>query len=141
MRKLFILRAVGMVGERITPKVECTVCLCFRILPSYGQQVETPREAINRLANLSEHPHTTRSTLDMLAQPAKRGKLDSAIRLWASVNPVRVAWAPQMLIEMREGPIRRVAQEALVCHPIPRALRRPYRRRRRRLFPAHGPSK
>jgi hypothetical protein len=112
----------------------------LRILPSSSQQVETSREAIHRVANLSEHPHTTRPALDMLAQPAKRGKLGSAIRLWASVNLVRVAWALQVLIEVREGPKRRAAQEALVCHPIPRALRRPYRRRGRRLVPTQGPS-
>jgi len=107
---------------------------------SNGQQMETPREAIHRVANLSEHPHTARPSLNMLAQPAKRGKLDSAIRLWASVNPIRVAWALQVLIEVDEGPKRRIAQEALVCHPIPRALRRPYRRRGRRLVPTQGPS-
>lgn len=74
-----------------------------------GQQVETPREAIYRVANLSERPHTTRPALDVLTQPAKRGEFDSAIRLWASVNLVRMAWAPQVLIEVREGPERRVA--------------------------------
>jgi hypothetical protein len=112
----------------------------LRILPSNSQQVETPREAINRVANLSEHPHTTRPALDVLAQPTKRGKLDSAIRLWAPVNPVGVAWALQMLIEVREGPKRGVTHEALVCRPIPRALRRPYRRRGRWLVPTQGPS-
>jgi hypothetical protein len=45
-----------------------------------------------------------------------------------------------MLIEVREGPKRRVAQEVLVYHPIPRALRRPYHRKGRRLVPTHGPS-
>ena len=75
----------------------------------------------------------------MLAQPTKRGKLDSAIRLWASVNLVRVAWALQVQIEVPEGPKRRVAQEALVCHPIPRALRRPYCRGGWRFVPTRGP--
>jgi hypothetical protein len=116
------------------------VWLRIRILPSNSQQVETTREAIYRVANLSEHPHTTRPPLDVLAQPAKRGKLDSAIRLWASVNPVRVARALQVQIEVCEGPKRRPAQETLVCHPIPRALRRPCRRRGRRLVPTQGPS-
>jgi hypothetical protein len=41
---------------------------------------------------------------------------------------------------VREGPKRRVAQEALVCHLIPRALRRPCRRRGRQLVPTQGPS-
>ena len=112
----------------------------LRILPSNSQQVDTPRQAINRVANLSEHPHTTRPALDVLAQPAQRGEFDSAIRLWASVNLVRVARALQVLIEVRERPECRSAQETLVCHPIPRALRRPYRRKRRRLVPTHGPS-
>ena len=107
---------------------------------SNSQQVEAPREAINRVPNLSEHPHTTRPALDMLAQPAKRRKLDSAIRLWASVDLVRVAWALQVLVQVREGPKRRVAQEALVCCPIPCPVRRPYRRRGRRLVPSQGPS-
>jgi hypothetical protein len=78
----------------------------LRILPSRSQQVEPSRKAIHRVANLSEPPHTTRPALDMLAQPAKRGKLGSAIRLWASVNLVRVVWALQVLIEVREGPKR-----------------------------------
>ena len=111
----------------------------FVILRSNSQQVETPREAIHRVANLSEHPHTTRPTLDVLAQPAKRGKLDSAIRLWAPVNLVCVAGALQVLVKVGEGPKRRVAQEALVCHPIPRAVRRPYRRRGGRLVPTQRP--
>ena len=105
-----------------------------------SQQVETPREAIYRLANLSEHLHTTRPALDVLTQSAKRGEFDSAIRLWTSVDLVRVAWALQVLIEVHEGPERRVAQDALVCHSIPCALRRPYRRRGRRLSPTQGPS-
>jgi hypothetical protein len=78
----------------------------LRILPSNSQQVETAREAIHRVANLSEHPHATRPALDMLAQPAKRRKLDIAIRLWASINLVRVAWALQVLIEVCDSPIR-----------------------------------
>jgi len=86
------------------------VCMVtLRILPSNSQQFETTRETIYRVANLSEHPHTTRPALDVLAQPAKRRKLDSAIRLWASVNLVRVARALQVLIEVCEGPIRRIA--------------------------------
>jgi hypothetical protein len=107
---------------------------------SSSQQAETPREAIHRVADLSEHPHTTRPSLDVLAQPAERGELDSAIRLWTSVYLDRVAWALQMLIEVRESPKRRAAQEALVRHPIPRALCRPCRRRGWRLVPAQGPS-
>ena len=45
-----------------------------------------------------------------------------------------------MLIEVREGRKRRVAQEVLVYHPIPCALRCPYHRKGRRLVPTHGPS-
>jgi len=105
--------------------VESLVTL--RILPSNSQQVETPRKAIHRVADLSEHPYSTRPALYVLAQPAKRGKLDSAILLWASGNLVLVAGALQVPIELRECPELRVAQEALECHPIPRALRRPYR--------------
>ena len=55
----------------------------------------------------------------MLAQPTKRRKLDSAIRLWASVDLVLVTRALQVLIEMRKRPIRRAAQEALERRPIP----------------------
>src|SRR6266567_3723756 len=118
-------------------KVQCMAT--HRILPSSSQQIETTREPIHRVANLSKHPHTTRPALDVLAQPTKRRKFGSAIRLWASVNLVRVAWALQVLIEVREGPKRRAAQETLVCHPIPRALRRPYCRKGRRLVPTRGP--
>jgi len=105
--------------------VESLVTL--RTLPSNSQQVETPSKAIHRVANLSEHPHSTRPALDVLAQPAKCGEFDPAVRLRASVNLVRVAWALQVLVEVRECPELRLAQEALECHPIPRALRRPYR--------------
>jgi hypothetical protein len=45
-----------------------------------------------------------------------------------------------VLVEVREDSKCRVAQEAFVCHPIPRALRRPHRRRGRRLVPTRGGS-
>jgi hypothetical protein len=99
-----------------------------QILPSHTQHVEAPRQALHRIANLSEHPHTTRPTLNMLTQPTKRDKFGPAIRLWASINLILVAWATQVLIELREGPEGRVAQKALVYVPIPRELRRPRRR-------------
>ena len=75
----------------------------------------------------------------MLAQPTKRYKLDSTIRLWTFVNLGFVARALQVLIEPRERPKRLVAQEALVPRPIPREIGRPCRFRRRRLFPTQGP--
>ena len=55
----------------------------------------------------------------MLAQPTERRKLDSAIQLWTSVNPLQVKRALQVLIELRERPIRPVAQKALERPPIP----------------------
>jgi hypothetical protein len=82
-------------------------------LPSHSQRVEAPRQAFHRIVNLSKHPHTTGPALDVLAQPTKRLKLGSTIRLWASVDLVLVTGALQVLIEMRKQPIRRVAQEAL----------------------------
>jgi hypothetical protein len=72
----------------------------------------------------------------VLAQPTKRCKLDSAIRLWASVNLVLVARALQVLVEMRERPVRLVAQKALERPPIPRAIGRPHRRPGWGLVPA-----
>ncbi len=99
-----------------------------RILHSHNQHVEAPRQALHRVANSFEHPHTTRPALDVLAQPTKRDKLDPAIRLRASVNLVLVARALQVLIEVRECPERRIAQKALVHVPIPRAVSCPLRR-------------
>ena len=75
----------------------------------------------------------------MLAQPTKRYKLDSTIRLWTFVNLGFVARALQVLIEPRERPKRLVAQEALVPRSIPREIGRPCRFLRRRLFPTQGP--
>ena len=83
-------------------------------LPSHSQHVEAPRQAVHRIANLSKPPHSTGPTLDVLAQPTKRRKLDFAIRLGASVDLVLVTGALQVLIEMHKRRIRRVAQEALI---------------------------
>ena len=55
----------------------------------------------------------------MLAQPTKRHKLDSAIRLGASVDLLIVAGALQVLIETGKRLERRVAQEAFIFRPIP----------------------
>ena len=110
-----------------------------KILPSHCQQVEAPRQAVHRIADSSEHPHTTRPALDVLAQPTKRHKLHPAVRLWASINPIRVARALQVLIELRERSECRVAQKALVRVPIPRELRRPPHRRGRRFVPTKWP--
>ena len=80
-----------------------------QILPSHSQCVEAPRQALHRIANSSEHPHTTRPALDVLAQPTKRDKLGPTVRLWASINLILVARATQVLIEPRERPECRVA--------------------------------
>jgi hypothetical protein len=88
-------------------------------LPSHSQHVEAPRQAVHRIANLSKHPHSARPSLDVLAQPTKRRKLDSAIRLGASVDLVLMTRAFQVLIEMCKRPIRRAAQKALERRPIP----------------------
>lgn len=61
----------------------------------------------------------------MLAQRAERDELDAAVRFGAPIYLLVVARALQMLIEAVECLERGVAQEALVLHPIPRALRRP----------------
>ncbi len=110
----------------------------LRILHSHSQHVKASRQALHRIANSSEHPYTTRPALDVLAQPTKCDKLDPTILLWASVNLVIVAWALQVLIELHERPERRIAQKALVFHPIPRALRRPRLHRGRWFFPTQG---
>ena len=52
-----------------------------QILPSHNEHVEAPRQALQRIANSSEHPHTTRPALDGLKQPIKRCKLSPAVRL------------------------------------------------------------
>ena len=74
----------------------------------------------------------------MLTQPAERDKLREAVRLGAPVYPVLVAWALQVLVEPRERIVRRVAQEALVRRPVPRAPRGPRHRARRGLGVAQG---
>jgi hypothetical protein len=94
-------------------------CYLFPFLPSHSQHFEALRQAIHRIANSSKHPHSTRPALDVLAQPTKRHKLDSAIRLGASVDLIIVAGALQVLIEARKRLKRRVAQEALIFRPIP----------------------
>ena len=57
----------------------CSIDVRLPSLPSHSQHVETPRQAVHRIANLSKHPHSARPALDVLAQPTKRRKLDSAI--------------------------------------------------------------
>ncbi len=39
----------------------------------------------------------------MLAQRTERDKLDAAVRIWAPVYLLVVAWASQMLIETHES--------------------------------------
>jgi hypothetical protein len=111
-----------------------------QILPSHSQHVKAPRQVLHRVANPSEHPHTTRPALDVLTQPTKRGKLGPAVRLWASINPILVARARQVLIEPRKRRECPVAQEALICLPVPRAPRRPRCRRGRWFIPTQWSS-
>jgi hypothetical protein len=95
---------------------------------------------LHRIANTSEHPHTTRPALEVLTQPTKRDKLGPAVRLWASINLSLVARARQVLIEPRKRPERPIAQKALICHPVPpRAPCHARRRRGRRFFPTQWP--
>jgi len=95
--------------------------------------VEAPRQTIHHVLDLSEHPHTAGPALDVLTQPAERDKLGAAVRLWAPVYSVLVDRALQVLVEPGERIKLPVAKEALVCEPIPRALRRPCHRGRGRL--------
>ena len=98
-----------------------------QILHSHSQHVEAPRQALHRIANLAEHPHTTRPTLNMLTQRTECDKLGPAIHFWASINLIIVARATQVLIEPCERHECCVAQKALVYVPIPRELCRPRR--------------
>jgi hypothetical protein len=105
-------------------------------LPSlYGYCIEASRQTVHHVVDLSEHPHATGSSLDVLAQSAQRDKLATAIRLGTPVNLALVARALQVLVEAGERPERGVAQETFERHPIPRAVRRPYCRRQRRIVP------
>ncbi len=61
----------------------------------------------------------------MLAQRAEGTEFDAAVKLWAPVYPLVVRWAFQVLVERIELSVRRVAEEALERHPVPRPLRRP----------------
>jgi hypothetical protein len=126
-------------GESLVNGLLHSESTTVQILPSHSQHVEAPRQALHRIANSSEHPHTTRPALDVLTQPTKRDKLGLAICLWASIYLILVARATQVLIELRERPECRVAQKALVHVPIPRELRRPRRRRERWFVPTQGP--
>ena len=119
-----VRRLLNILIERLTT---------VRILPSH--QVGAPPEGLHHIANSSEHAYPTCPAFDVLAQPTKRRKLDSAIRLWTSINPFQVEWTLQVLIEPRERTIRPVAQKALELRPIPREFGRPRRRRGRRLAP------
>ena len=61
----------------------------------------------------------------MLAQRAEGDEFGAAVRLWAPVYLSFVGQAFQVLVEHIERAIRRVAEEALERHPVPRPLRRP----------------
>jgi len=102
----------------------------------HGQRVEAPRQTIHHVAHSTEHPHATRPAFDVLTQPAERDKLGGAVRLWAPIDLVLVARAPQVLIEPPERVECGVAQETLVCLAVPRALGRPRFRGRGRLVVA-----
>lgn len=66
----------------------------------------------------------------MLAECTESFELDAAVLLWAPVYLLFVDGALQVLIEAGEVSERRVAHEAFVRRPIPRALCRPRRRDR-----------
>jgi len=76
----------------------------------------------------------------MLTQPTERDKLDAAVQFRAPVYLILVYRTLQVLVEPRERQERPVAQEALVRIPIPRPLRCPRDRRRRRLGATKGTS-
>jgi len=99
-----------------------------RILPLHRKYIKAPRQVVHHVADPSERPHTTGPALDMLTQPTERDKGNTAIRLWALVDPL-VARAPQVLVELRERIERGIAQEALEHPPIPRATCCPRLRR------------
>ena len=107
----------------------------------HGQRIEAPRQAVHHIADLSKHPYATGPALNMLTQPTERYKLGPAVHLWTPVYLALVAWALQVLVEPSESGERRVTQEALICGPIERELRRPRDRRRGRLGAAQRPSK
>ena len=75
----------------------------------------------------------------MLTQPAERDKLNAAVRLWASIYLVPVERTFQVLVEPHKGIECPVAQEALICTTVPRAVSRPRHCGRGRLIVAHGP--
>src|SRR5579863_5700853 len=99
----------------------------------HGQCMEDHRQAIHYVADLSEHSHAAGPALDMLTESTQCNKFGAAVRLWASIYLVLVYWALQVLVEPRERIERPVAEEALVCRPIPRAVRHPCHRGRGRL--------
>jgi hypothetical protein len=102
--------------------------------------MEAPRQTIHHVLDLSDHPHTAGPTINVLTQPAERGKIGAAVRLWAPVYLVLVDRALQVLVESGERIEGLVAKEALVCRPIPRARRRPRHRGRGRLGAAEQAS-
>ena len=61
----------------------------------------------------------------MLTQPAERNKLDSAVRLWALIYLVLVERTFQVLVEPHERFERPIAQETLICVPVPRVVGHP----------------
>ena len=100
-----------------------------RMPPLHCNHIKAPRQVVHHVADPSEGPHTTGPALDMLTQPTERHKRSTAIRLWTLVDLLIVARAPQVLVEPRERFERRIAQEALVRRPIPRATRCPHLRK------------
>jgi len=119
----------------ILPTLLCTI----RIWTLHSQSVETPRQTVHNVTDLSEHPHATRPTLNVLTQPAERGKVDAAVRLWAPIDLVPVERTFQVLVEPHKRVERPVAQQTLICIPVPRAVSRPRHCGRGRLIVAHGP--
>jgi len=71
-------------------------------LHASGQYIEAPSQTLHRVLDPSEHPHPTRPALDMLTQPAKRGKFDPTIRLRTPIDLIHMAWALQVLVEPRK---------------------------------------
>jgi hypothetical protein len=102
----------------------------------YSDRAEAPRQTVHHIAYLSEHPHATRPSFDMLEQSAERAEIAAALHLWAPVYPLGVGRAYQVSIEVVELIERGVAQEALERRPIPRARRSPRWRTHRSLVPS-----
>ena len=84
---------------------------------------------------MPEHYHPTRPTLDILTQPTERDKLDVAVRFGALIYLVLV----EQTFQVYQSIERPVAQETLICVPVPQVVGRPRHCRRGRLIAAHGP--